>query len=85
MDAKNKVFRYISDFSEIPLDQLNEETDVVADIDWENRHEDERFEIFIDEFIEKFNVLPSWQQRILPHFERMILLIPCFEQLAPNQ
>ena len=85
MDAKNKVFRYISDFSEIPLDQLNEETDVVADIDWENRHEDERFEIFIDEFIEKFNVLPSWQQRILPHFERMILSIPCFEQSAPNQ
>ena len=30
-------------------------------------------------------LLPSWQQRILPHFERMILLIPCFEQSAPNQ
>ncbi|MFS1522781.1 hypothetical protein ACL7TT_01500 [Microbulbifer sp. 2304DJ12-6] len=60
MGTRSEVIKYISDFSEVPSDQLNDGTDIVSDIDWSTRHEDERLDCLLEGFVSHFKIyMPS--------------------------
>ena len=56
MSKRGDVYKFITDFTETPESELSDSLDLVSDINWEAKHEDERFEIFIDEVVRVFQI-----------------------------
>lgn len=56
MTVRDKVYKFVSDWTEIPVSKLSDELDIVTDIDWEKHHPDERGPAFIDVFFNKFEI-----------------------------
>ena len=56
MDTRAQVHKFISDWTDIPINDLHDDFDVIKDIDWEKYHEDEQGHAFIDIFLTEFKI-----------------------------
>jgi hypothetical protein len=56
MNKRDEVYKYVSDTLEIPPDRLIDEMDIVSEVDWEKRHEDERLDLFLEDFVGHFKI-----------------------------
>jgi len=55
MNISDRVRNFVADHSNLSLDQINDDLDVVKDIDWKKLHEDDHSLLF-EEFIREFHI-----------------------------
>lgn len=59
MDTRLQIHTFINDWTEIPINELHDDFDIINDIDWNRFEPDEAGEAFFDIFLTEFKIYVS--------------------------